>query len=131
MLLSPAPRACTPALFVATQTPHEHNVRFGQVMEPAPGVAALEAGDGEQMDAAKDDNFPVIAAAVSLASGTGAADDAAVEGSTRTTARWAHCSLQCARARAPQPAPLCPCRLRCTLAWLLLLDRAVCASTRV
>ena len=48
-------------------------------MEPAPGVAALEAGDGEQMDAAKDDNFPVIAAAVSLASGTGAADDAAVE----------------------------------------------------
>ena len=106
-------------------------MRFGQVMEPAPGVAALEAGDGEQMDAAKDDNFPVIAAAVSLASGTGAADDAAVEGSTRTTARWAHCSLQCARARAPQPAPICPCRLGCTLAWLLLLDRAVCASTRV
>ena len=128
----PCPPALVhPALFVASQTAHELNMRKRQVMESAPVVAALEAAAGEHMDAAKERDSPAIAAAVALASGTGAADDAAVEGRARINCPLEHCSLHCARARAPQPAPLCTCRLGCTLAWLPPSDRAVCASTRV
>ena len=131
MLLSPAPPRLHPALFVASQTAHELNMRKRQVMESAPVVAALEAAAGEHMDAAKERDSPAIAAAVALASGIGAADDAAVEGRARINCPLEHCSLHYARARAPQPAPLCTCRLGCTLAWLPPSDRAVCASTRV
>ena len=64
MLLSPAPPRLHPALFVASQTAHELNMRKRQVMESAPVVAALEAAAGEHMDAAKERDSPAIAAAV-------------------------------------------------------------------
>ena len=131
----PCPPALVhPALFVASQTAHELNMRKRQVMESAPVVAALEAAAGEHMGCGQGTRFPGHCRRswpVALASGTGAADDAAVEGRARINCPLEHCSLHCARARAPQPAPLCTCRLGCTLAWLPPSDRAVCASTRV
>ena len=69
-----------------------------------------------------------IAAAVAAASGAGAAEHATVEGTGAHNCPLEHRSLQCARARAPQPAQPCTCRLGSILARILRLDRAVCTA---